>query len=173
MNEPTITVVGNVAGDPDLRYLPSGQPVCNFTIAVTPRTFDKQSKQWREGETMFYQCAAWRDYAEHCADTLHKGMHVICMGKLATKTFTDKTGMERLALHLTVEEVGPTLRFVTARTTQAQHQQRQAPQQQAQRGGWQADEWNSAPPQRQAPQQAQPQQQGQLFNDGATAQPPF
>lgn len=118
-NDTQITVVGNLTADPELRFTNSGVPVANFTVASTPRTFDKQSGQWRDLEALFLRCSVWRDYAEHVADSLRKGMQVIVQGKLVQRSY-EKDGQKRTAFELQVDEVGPTLRWSTAQVQRAQ-----------------------------------------------------
>lgn len=112
--EPVITVVGNLTADPELRFIGDGTPVANFTIASTPRTFNRQNNSWDDGETIFFRCSVWRDYAENVADSLHKGMQVICTGKLTVRGFTDNSGAQRTSIELKVDEIGPSLRFARA-----------------------------------------------------------
>lgn len=113
--EPLITVVGNLTGDPELRFTPSGQAVANFTVASTPRTFDRQSNEWKDGETLFLRCAIWRDYAENVAESLTKGLRVIVEGRLKARSYETKEGEKRTVFELDVEEVGPSLRYARAK----------------------------------------------------------
>jgi single-strand DNA-binding protein len=113
--ETLITVIGNLAGDPELRFTPSGQAVCNFTIATTPRTFDKQAQDWRDGETLFLRCNVWREAAENVHESLGKGARVIAHGKLKARSFETKEGERRTVFELEVEEIGPSLRYARAR----------------------------------------------------------
>lgn len=116
--ETTITIVGNLTNDPELRFTPAGAAVANFTVASTPRTFDRNSNEWRDGETLFMRCAVWRDQAENAAESLQKGMRVVVTGRLVSRSWTDKeTGMERSALQMEVDEVAPSLRYATAKVT--------------------------------------------------------
>lgn len=110
-----ITVVGNLTADPELRFTPSGAAVANFTIASTPRQFDRQSNEWKDGETLFMRCAVWREAAENVAETLQKGTRVICQGRLRSRSFDTKEGERRTVMELEVEEVGPSLRFASAK----------------------------------------------------------
>ncbi|MFL6074334.1 MAG: single-stranded DNA-binding protein [Mycobacteriales bacterium] len=109
-----ITVVGNLTADPELRYTPSGVAVANFTVASTPRTFDRDTNQWRDGETLFMRCSLWRDYAEHAAESLTKGARVIVAGRLQQRSYTTDQGENRTVVEMTAEEVGPALRYATA-----------------------------------------------------------
>lgn len=115
-NEPLITVVGNTTGDAELRFIPSGAAVANFTVASTPRV--KNGDQWEDGEAMFIRCAAWRDLAENVAESLHKGTRVIVQGRLTQRSY-EHNGEQRTSLELDVEAVGPELRFATANVTRS------------------------------------------------------
>lgn len=118
--ETIITVVGNVTADPELRYTQSGLAVANFTIASTPRTFDRQSNEWKDGEALFLRASVWREFAEHVANSLQKGMRVIAQGRLKQRSYETKEGERRTALELEVDEIGPSLRFATAQVTRSQ-----------------------------------------------------
>jgi single-strand DNA-binding protein len=120
--EPYITVVGNLAGDPELRFTASGHAVANFTIAQTPRTFDKQSQQWVEDETLWVRASVWREAAENVAETLSKGARVIAYGRLKARSFETKTGEQRTNWELDVEEIGPSLRWATAQVNRTPKQ---------------------------------------------------
>ncbi|MDO4253577.1 MAG: single-stranded DNA-binding protein [Kocuria sp.] len=110
-----ITVIGNLTADPELRFTPSGAAVANFTIASTPRQFDRQSNEWKDGETLFMRCSVWREAAENVAESLQKGTRVICQGRLRSRSFDTKEGERRTVMELEVEEVGPSLRFASAK----------------------------------------------------------
>lgn len=110
-----ITIIGNLTADPELRFTPSGAAVANFTIASTPRQFDRQSNEWKDGETLFLRCSVWREAAENVAESLQKGMRVICQGRLKSRSFDTKEGEKRTVTELDVEEVGPSLRFASAK----------------------------------------------------------
>ena len=112
--ETQITVVGNLTADPELRFTPNGAAVANFRIASTPRVFDRQSNEWRDGEALFLNCSVWRQYAENVAETLRKGMQVIVQGRLKSRSYDDREGQKRTVFEIDVEDVGPTLRFATA-----------------------------------------------------------
>lgn len=118
-NEPQITVVGHLVADPDLRFLPSGAAVANFTVASTPRTFDKDSGEWKDGEALFMRCSIWRQAAEHVADSLTKGARVIVTGRLKQRSYETKDGEKRTVVELDVDEVGPSLRYATASVKKA------------------------------------------------------
>lgn len=109
-----ITVVGNLTGDPELRFTPNGAAVANFTIASTPRNFDRASGEWKEGETLFLRASVWREAAENVAETLRKGMRVIAQGRLKSRSYETKEGERRTSMELEIEEIGPSLRFASA-----------------------------------------------------------
>ncbi len=115
-----ITIVGNLTGDPELRFTPSGAAVANFTIASTPRTFDRQSNEWKDGETLFMRCSVWREAAENVAESLTRGTAVIAQGRLQSRSYETKEGEKRTVTEMQVDEVGPTLRRATAKVTKAQ-----------------------------------------------------
>jgi single-strand DNA-binding protein len=115
-----ITVVGNLTGDPELRFTPSGAAVANFTVASTPRTFDRQSNEWKDGETLFMRCSIWREAAENVAESLTKGMRVIVQGRLVQRSFETREGEKRTVVELQVDEVGPSLRYASAKVTRTQ-----------------------------------------------------
>ncbi|GAB3995696.1 hypothetical protein GCM10029992_13650 [Glycomyces albus] len=113
--ETVITVIGNLVDDPELRYTPSGAAVAKFRVASTPRTFDRESGQWKDGEAMFLTCSVWRQYAENVAESLSRGSRVIVQGKLKQRSYETREGEKRTVYELDVEEVGPALRFATAK----------------------------------------------------------
>ena len=110
-----ITIIGNLTAEPELRFTPSGAAVANFTIASTPRQFDRQSNEWKDGETLFMRCSVWREAAENVAETLQKGMRVIAQGRLKSRSFDTKEGDRRTVMELDVDEIGPSLRFASAK----------------------------------------------------------
>lgn len=116
--EPIITVVGHLTADPELRFTPSGAAVANFTVASTPRTFDKASGEWKDGEALFLRCSVWRQSAENIAESLTRGTRVIVTGRLKQRSF-EKDGQKRSVVELEVDEVGPSLRYATARVERA------------------------------------------------------
>ncbi|MBO0898628.1 single-stranded DNA-binding protein [Cellulomonas sp. zg-ZUI222] len=118
--ETTITVIGNLTGDPELRFTPSGAAVANFTVASTPRTFDRQSNEWKDGETLFLRCSIWREAAESVAESLTKGTRVIVQGRLVQRSYETREGEKRTVYELQVDEVGPSLRYATAKVTRTQ-----------------------------------------------------
>ncbi len=115
--ETIITLVGNLTADPELRFSPSGAAVANFTVASTPRTFDRQTNEWRDGDAMFINCSIWRQAAENVAETLQKGMRVIVQGRLKSRTYETREGERRTVFEIDVDEIGPSLRYATARVT--------------------------------------------------------
>ena len=117
--ETVITVVGNLTADPELRYTQNGLPVANVTIASTPRTFDSQANEWKDGEALFLRASVWREFAEHVAGSLTKGMRVIAQGRLRQRSYQDREGNNRTAIELEVDEIGPSLRYATAQVTRA------------------------------------------------------
>ena len=118
--ETVITVVGNLTGDPELRFTPSGAAVANFTIASTPRNFDKQSNEWKDGDTLFLSCSIWRQAAENVAESLTKGMRVVAQGRLKQRSYETREGEKRTVVELDVEEVGPSLKYATAKVARVQ-----------------------------------------------------
>src|SRR5215207_2782300 len=117
--ETVITVIGNLTADPELRFTPSGAAVANFTVASTPRTFDRQSQEWKDGEALFLRCNVWRRAAENVAESLTRGSRVIVSGRLKQRSFETKEGEKRTVVELEVDEVGPSLRYATAKVTRA------------------------------------------------------
>jgi single-strand DNA-binding protein len=112
--ETVITVVGNLTGDPEIKYLPTGAGVASFTVASTPRMFDKQTNQWRDGEALFLRCSAWRELAENVVESLTRGMRVIVSGRLRQRSFETAAGEKRTVVELEVDEVGPSLKYAKA-----------------------------------------------------------
>ncbi len=115
-----ITIVGNITGDPELRFTPSGAAVANFTVASTPRAFDRQTNEWKDGETLFMRCSVWRDAAENVAESLHRGTRVIVTGRLKSRSYETKEGEKRTVIEMEVDEVGPSLRYASAKVTKTQ-----------------------------------------------------
>lgn len=115
--ETVITVVGNLVDDPELRFTPSGAAVANFRIASTPRTFDKQTNEWKDGEGLFLTCSVWRQAAENVAESLQRGMRVVVQGRLKARTYETREGEKRTVFEIEVEEVGPSLKYATAKVT--------------------------------------------------------
>ena len=119
MNETTITIRGRLTGDVELRFTPSGAAVANFTIATNPRTFDKQAGEWKDGPATFWRCSAWRDMAENVAESLTKGTAVIASGTVAGREYETKEGEKRTVFEVTLEAIGPDLRWATAKPVKA------------------------------------------------------
>ena len=143
--ETVITIVGNLTADPELRTTSNGGAVANFSIAATPRVYDRQSQQWIDGDVLFLRCTAWRDLAEYCANSLAKGMRVIAQGRLQQRSYQAQDGSNRTVIELQVDEIGPSLRYATAQV------------QKMQSGGYQGGNANGGGYQQ--PQQAQQQSQ--------------
>ena len=138
-NETVLTIVGNLTAEPELRFTNSGLPVASFTVASTPRTFDKQTGEWKDGDALFMRCSAWRDLAENVAESLTKGTRVVVQGRLQQRSYTDKEGNQRISIELQVDEIGPSLRYATAKPVRAARNAQQSPQQ-----GWgQNDAWGN------------------------------
>lgn len=119
-NDTVITVIGNLTADPELRFTQSGLAVASFTVASTPRTFDRQSGEWKDGEALFLRCSIWRDAAENVAESLEKGTRVVVQGRLKQRSYTDREGNNRTSIELDVDEIGPSLRYATAKPTKVQ-----------------------------------------------------
>jgi single-strand DNA-binding protein len=115
--ETPITVVGNLTADPELRFTPSGAAVANFTVASTPRTFDRQSNEWKDGEALFLNCSVWRQAAENAAESLTRGMRVIVSGRLKARSYETREGEKRTVFEIDVDEVGPSVKYATAKVT--------------------------------------------------------
>lgn len=148
MNEPVITLVGNLTGDPELRHVGQGTPVASFTVASTPRTMNKQTQQWEDGEALFVRCSVWREYGENVAQSLGKGMRVIVQGRLQQRSY-EHNGERRTSLELQVDEVGPSLRYATATVAKTSRNGTQGAPSQSQwgttsPGAWEAPRNDSA-----------------------------
>jgi len=117
--ETIITIVGNLVDDPELRFTPSGAAVANFRIASTPRTFDKQANEWKDGEALFLTCSVWRQAAENVAESLQKGMRVVVQGRLKSRQYETREGERRTVFEIDADEVGPSLKYATAKVTRA------------------------------------------------------
>ncbi len=117
--ETVITVVGNITDDPELRFTPSGAAVANFTVASTPRTLNKQTNEWEDGEAMFLRCSIWRQAAENVAESLQKGTRVIVNGRMRARSWEDREGNKRTSFEIDVDEIGPSLKFATAKVVRA------------------------------------------------------
>ncbi|WP_336157925.1 single-stranded DNA-binding protein [Amycolatopsis sp. VC5-11] len=136
--ETVITVVGNLTSDPELRFTPSGAAVANFTVASTPRTLDRQSGEWKDGEALFLRCSIWRQAAENVAESLVRGARVVVTGRLVQRSFETKEGEKRTVVELQVDEIGPSLRYATARVTKVSRNNNET-------GGPGGDSWGAAP----------------------------
>lgn len=145
--ETVITIVGNLTTDPELRTTRNGGAVANFSIAATPRVYNSQANQWEDGQALFLRCSAWRDLASHCVQTLRKGMRVIAQGRLQQRSYQAQDGSNRTVIEMTVDEIGPSLRYATAQV------------QKMQSGGYQGNANGGGYQQPQQPQQAQQQAQ--------------
>ena len=152
--ETVITLVGNLVDDPELRFTPSGAAVANFRVASTPRTFDKQTNEWKDGDSLFLSCSVWRQAAENVAESLQRGMRVVVQGRLKARTYETREGEKRTVFEIDVDEVGPSLKYATAKVTRTTRSGGgagfsgggQAPQGGAPSGG-DADPWATpAPP---------------------------
>lgn len=120
MNEPTTTLIGNLVDDPTLRYTPNGAAVCNFKVAQTPRTFDKQSNEWKDGEAIFMPCSIWREAAENVSESFKRGDRVIVTGRLKSRSYETKEGDKRTVIELEAEEVGASVKYATATIKRAE-----------------------------------------------------
>ena len=135
-NDTQITVIGNLTADPELRFTQSGVAVASFTIASTPRTFDRQSNEWKDGEALFLRSSVWRDQAENVAESLSKGDRVIAQGNLKQRAFTDREGNNRTSIELDVTDIGPALLYATAKPSKKPRGQGSAPRGNVQGEGW-------------------------------------
>src|SRR5579885_1482500 len=115
-----ITVVGNLTDDPELRFTPSGAAVASFTIASTPRTFDRSSNEWKDGDALFLRCSIWRQAAENVAESLQRGMRVVAQGRLKQRSYETREGEKRTVVEMEVDEVGPSLKYATAKVNRTQ-----------------------------------------------------
>src|ERR1700709_1946199 len=118
--ETVITVVGNLTADPELRFTPSGAAVASFTVASTPRTFDRQSNEWKDGDALFMRCSIWRQEAESVRESLQRGMRVVVTGRLRQRSYETREGEKRTVVEMEVDEVGPSLRYATAKVNRTQ-----------------------------------------------------
>jgi single-strand DNA-binding protein len=155
--ETLITIVGNLVDDPELKFTPAGHAVAKFRVASTPRTFDKSTNEWRDGEGLFLTVSAWRSLGENCAGSLARGMRVIVRGALKQRSYEDREGVKRTVYEIDAEEVGPSLKSATAAVTKTNGQAQR--QQQPSNGGYSA--------------QQQPQQQNTGWGQQNTQEPPF
>ncbi|WP_294179587.1 single-stranded DNA-binding protein [uncultured Schumannella sp.] len=140
MPDTIITVVGNLTADPELRYTQSGRAVANFTIASTPRIFDRATNEWKDGDALFLRASCWAEFAENVAGSLTKGTRVVAQGKLKQRSFQDRDGNNRISIELDVDEIGPSLRYATASVTRTSGGAGGGRPQQSSVGGGQAAE---------------------------------
>jgi single-strand DNA-binding protein len=143
-NETFVTVIGNLTADPEIRFTPSGAAVANFTIASTPRKFNKQTNEWDDGDTLFMRCTAWQEMAENVVESLIKGTRVVAYGRLEQRSYEDREGNQRTVVEMRVEEVGPSLRWATAQPRRAREGQRTRDTVQRQQGTPAGDPWSNA-----------------------------
>lgn len=143
--ETLITVVGNLTADPELRYTQNGLPVVNFTIASTPRTYDKQKNEWVDGDALFLRCSVWREFAENLAASLTKGMRVVATGRLKQRSYQDREGNNRISIELEVDEIGPSLKYATAAVQRVQKDPTKTRQQPSAYQQEQQDAWATPP----------------------------
>lgn len=170
-NDTTITVIGNLTNDPELRFTPAGAAVANFTIASTPRTFDRNSNEWKDGETLFLRASVWREAAENVAESLTKGMRVIVEGRLKSRSYETKEGEKRTAIELEVDEIGPSLKYANAKVNRTQRSGDGGGQ--ASGGGFgnsqaSGGEWGGS-----APATAGVSNAGGTWGNGPDSEPPF
>ncbi|WP_027500420.1 single-stranded DNA-binding protein [Rhodococcus sp. UNC363MFTsu5.1] len=116
----TLTIIGNLTADPELRFTPAGAAVANFTVASTPRSFDKNANEWKDGAALFMRCNAWREMAENIAESLTRGSRVIVSGRLKQRSYETREGEKRTVMELEVDEIGPSLKYATAKVNKAQ-----------------------------------------------------
>lgn len=174
--ETVITVVGNLTDDPELKFTPSGAAVANFTVASTPRTFDRQTNEWKDGDALFIRCAAWRQLAENVAESLQKGQRVVVTGALRVRNYERQDGSRGTSVEMNVDEIGPSLRYATAKVTKANRSSGDFGGNQSNQGGGQSggsrpaagnDPWSTAKP-------ASPQGGADAWGGGgSTEEPPF
>ena len=163
--ETVITIIGNLTADPELRWTQSGVPVADFTVASTPRAYDRNAGEWRDGAALFMRCSVWRETAENVAESLRKGMRVIVQGRLTQRSYDTQQGERRTVVELQVDEVGPSLRRARAQVTRVQAQAASAPSASAPgsggAGGWAPSAMLDA------------QQHDPWGSQAATSEPPF
>lgn len=145
MNEAQITISGNLTGDPELRYTPSGVPVANFRVASTPKNFDKQAGEWVEGEALFITCTAWKSLGENTARTLGKGMRVLVTGDLRQRSYRNHEGEQRISIEMDVRDIGPSLKWADAEVRRNRNSGRQGGGRQYQQQSPASDSWRGQP----------------------------
>jgi single-strand DNA-binding protein len=170
--ETTITLVGNLTADPELRFTPSGAAVANFTVASTPRTFDRQTSEWRDGDAMFLNCAVWRQAAENVAESLQKGMRVIVQGRLRSRSYETREGERRTVFEIDVDEIGPALKYATAKVSRNTGGQGSGSRSQGggSAGNYGEDPWAAGAPN---PAGGRPQQTSDPWSTPQSEDPPF
>jgi single-strand DNA-binding protein len=173
--ETTITLVGNLTADPELRFTPSGAAVANFTVASTPRTFDRQTNEWRDGDAMFINCAVWRQAAENVAESLQKGMRVIVQGRLKSRSYETREGERRTVFEIDVDEIGPALKYATAKVSRnaAGSGGGSRPSGGSGGGGLGEDPWATSGASQSSGQGARPQQGSDPWSAPQSEEPPF
>jgi single-strand DNA-binding protein len=184
--ETVITLVGNLVDDPELRFTPGGAAVAKFRVASTPRVFDRDTTEWKDGDSLFLTCSVWRQAAENVAESLQRGMRVILQGRLRQRSYEDREGVKRTVYELDVDEVGVSLKSATAKVTKnakggqggGWNGQQQQGQPQGQRGGWNGQQAASGPPADDPWATGQPAQGGgdwggQASGGGYSDEPPF
>ncbi len=143
--EPVVTIVGNLAAEPSLKFLPSGVAVCNFTVACTPRVKEKGSDTWTDGETMWVRCAAWRELGEHLGESLDKGSRVIVQGRMKVRSY-DQDGQQRTSIEMDVDAAGPELRYATASVAKASRGSGETHGRSGSSSAPSSDPWGDVPP---------------------------
>lgn len=149
--ETVLTVVGNLTADPELRFTPSGHAVTSFTVASTPRNFEKDTGKWVDGEALFLRCSIWRQAAENVAESLARGVRVVVQGRLKQRSYETREGEKRTVIELDVDEVGPSLKYATAKVNKVQRNTHEGTQRQADPAD---DPWGQAPPKAQWPRES-------------------
>jgi single-strand DNA-binding protein len=172
--ETVITVVGNLTDDPELRFTPSGAAVANFRVASTPRNFNRQTNAWEDGDPLFLSCSVWRQAAENVAESLHRGARVVVTGRLKQRSYETRDGEKRTVFELDVDEIGPSLRYATAKVTKTQRSGTGFGNTQQPSGGG-ADPWATAPAPSQSRQQGSDPWSGSQPSSApeASDEPPF
>jgi single-strand DNA-binding protein len=172
--ETTITLVGNLTADPELRFTPSGAAVANFTVASTPRTFDRQTNEWRDGDAMFLNCAVWRQAAENVAESLQKGMRVIVHGRLRSRSYETREGERRTVFEIDVDEIGPALKYATAKVSRnAAGSGGGSRPSSGGGGGYGDDPWATSGARQGGGQSGSPQQGSDPWSAPQSEEPPF
>jgi len=172
--ETTITLVGNLTADPELRFTPSGAAVANFTVASTPRTFDRQTNEWRDGDAMFINCAVWRQAAENVAESLQKGMRVIVQGRLKSRSYETREGERRTVFEIDVDEIGPALKYATAKVSRnAAGSGGGSRPSSGGGGGFGEDPWAASGASQSSGQGGRPQQGSDPWSAPQSEEPPF